>query len=109
MIQQSIQLAQGSQEHFLRDQMLLYCIGEFIQVYDFYLTIRIDQNIGKQVDCNIGIRLRLVFVGNDITVPADQPVLVIVELTYFDALLPEKAGNACLGLFGRMVSQEVIM
>jgi hypothetical protein len=89
-------MAQGTLQFVRLNQVISLGVCEFIEVNNTHAAVRVDDDICEQIGKDIDVCS--VFDGviclDNITVPADQPVLVVIELAYFEAALREIAGIA---------------
>ena len=92
---------------FLRsDQMIAQGVRQLIQVNDTDEAFRINDHIHQQIRKDIGIRFFIPGPRDNIAVPADQLIIVIVEFTYLEAAIEKIAGKALLALALERLSED---
>ena len=88
-------------------------LRQFIHINEFIGTVRVDENIQKQIGGEKGAFFVFPFVRYNVAVPSDQIVILRVKPADFDAFVQIVAGIAVvqyfLGFQGIPPGQDVVV
>ena len=74
------------------DQLIPFGVRQLIQINDTDKSVRVDDHVCQKISKNIGICGGIIGVGDNIAVPADQLIVMVVKLADLEPSLQEVAG-----------------